>query len=391
MRSEPLTALRVRAIKEPGRYSDGGRGAHGLYLMVRRRTNGRLSKTWCQRIAINGQRTNLGLGRYPITSLKQAREAALANRRAVADGKDPRGDATIPTFAQAAEKVIALHREGWKKGSKLPTQWRQTLGKHAYPHIGQKRLDKITTADVLAVLTPIWHSKPSAARITRQRIAAIMKWAIAKGYRTDNPAGDALTAALPKQGNGPKKHHAAIPYKKLPAVLQRVRESDRLQLSARLAFQLVALTATRSVEVRGARWSEMDMEARVWTIPASRMKAKRPHRVPLSDQAIKVLQEAHPLRSLALDDEVFPGSGSGGPIHNRALPDVLKSVWKGKGTVHGLRTAFRSWCADTAVVREVAEACLAHVVKNQTKAAYARSDMIERRREVMADWGAFIG
>ena len=389
MRSKPLTAARVRSIKEPGRYSDGGRGGHGLYLRVRRRANGRLAKAWCQRIAINGRRTNLGLGGYPVITLKQAREKALVNRRTVEQRKDPRGY-SLPTFAQAVEKVIALHRAGWKEGSKLPQQWRQTLGKHAYPHIGQKRLDKISTADVMGVLAPIWHSTPAAARIVRQRIGAVMKWGIAKGYRTDNPAGDALTAALPKK-NGRKKHHAAVRYQDVATILQRVRESDRFQISARLAFRFVAFTACRSVEVRGARWSEMDMEARVWTVPAERMKGARAHRVPLSDEAITVLREAHPLRGLARNDEVFPGAVTGGPIHNRALPDVLKSVWSGRGTVHGLRTSFRSWCADTAVVREVAEACLAHVVKNPTEAAYARSDMIERRRGVMEAWGAFTG
>ena len=376
----PLSAAFCRTVKTPGRYGDGGRGSHGLYLRVWARTNGRIGKSWGQRLRINGRITNLGLGVYPVVTLAEAREKALENRREAYQGRDPRGG-EIPTFAEAAEKVIRLHSKTWKPGSRLPAQWRQTLSDYAYPTIGQKRVNRIGATDVMTVLSPIWSSKPSVARVVRQRIGMVMMWAVAKGHRQDNPAGNAITSALPR-GSG-HVHHRALPHAQVGEALQAVRTSSS-QRASRLAFEFVALTACRGIEVCGARWREMDLERRVWTIPATRMKSKREHRVPLSEPALAVL---HAARDLSRGDLVFLGR-RGKPVSGDALRAVLRRLGIAS-TVHGLRASFRSWASEQAVDREVAEAALAHTVKG-VEAAYARSDMLERRRLVMEVWGRYI-
>ena len=379
-RSKPLSAGFVRTVKAPGRYGDGGRGSHGLYLRVWERANGRTGKAWAQRLRINGRATNLGLGPYPVVSLAEAREKAVANRRAAYQGRDPRGDG-IPTFRTAAEKVIRLHSKSWKPGSDLPSKWRQTLRDYAFPRLGSKPVSSITTSDVMAVLSPIWSTKPGAARIVRQRIGAVLKWAVAKGYREDNAAGDAITAALPR--NSGHKHHKAVPHSEVGEVIQRVRES-RFQPSARLALELLVLTGCRASEVRGARWSEIDLEARLWTIPAERMKAGRQHRVPLSVQALAVLDQA---RRRGDGDLVFPSRTTGRQMSNNALGDITRGLGVA-GTVHGMRTAFRSWAAEQGADRAVAEAALAHIVKG-VEGAYQRSDLLEQRRSLMQTWADY--
>lgn len=381
-KSERLTAKFVRKVDEPGRYGDGGRGSFGLYLRVHRAKTGRVTKNWGQRLWINGKATNLGLGSYPVVTLAAARRAALKNRRAVYEGRDPRGSG-VPTFAEAAETVIQLHAPTWKDPKTIGGQWRQSLRDYAFPIIGRKRLGKIATGDVLAVLTPIWSAKPATAKIVRRRIGAVMKWAVAKGYRQDNPAGEAIRAALPNT-NGRTKHHRALPHRKIAGALVKVRRS-RMAKASRLAFEFAALTACRSAEVRGAEWSEIDLGGKVWTIPADRMKAKREHRVPLSREALALLEEARALGSWTY---CFPSSRTGGELSAVALRRAAKVGGEG-GTVHGLRSSFRMWAGDTGVTREVAEAALAHVVGG-VEGAYNRTDLFERRGAVMDAWGAYI-
>ena len=281
MRKRPLTAAFVARVKTPGRYGDGGHGGLGLYLRVHRMKSGRVSKSWGQRIRVGGKPNNLGLGSYPVVTLREAREKALENRRSIHWGHDPRA-ARVPTFEAAVENVMAIHSPTWKDPSRIAGQWRQTLRDYAYPRIGRKRVSEVATADVLDILKPIWSSKPAAARVVRQRIGAVMKWAVAKGYRSDNPAGDAIAAALPRNGNA-TRHHQALPHGEVSAALDKVRNSGS-HAGVRLALEFMVLTATRSNEVRGATWDEIDHD--VWTIPASRMKAKRAHRVPLSRRAL---------------------------------------------------------------------------------------------------------
>ena len=224
MRKRPLTAAFVARVKTPGRYGDGGLGGLGLYLRVHRMKSGRVSKSWGQRIRVGGKPTNLGLGSYPVVTLREAREKALENRRAVHWGHDPR-DAGVPTFEAAVDKVIAIHSPTWKNPSRMAGQWRQTLRDYAHPRIGRKRVSEVATADVLAILKPIWSSKPATARAVHQRIGAVMNWAVAKGYRLDNPAGDAITAALPRNGNA-IRHHKALPHGEVAAALAKVRDSE---------------------------------------------------------------------------------------------------------------------------------------------------------------------
>ena len=381
MRKRPLSAAFVARVKTPGRYGDGGRGGLGLYLRVHRMKSGRVSKSWGQRVRVGGKPTNLGLGSYPVVTLKEVREKALENRRAVHWGHDPR-DAGVPTFEAAVEKVIEIHSPTWKNPSRISGQWRQTLRDYAHPRIGRKRVSEVATADVLAILKPIWSRKPATARAVRQRIGAVMKWAVAKGYRPDNPAGDAIAAALPRNGNT-TRHFKALPHGEVSVALVKVRNSGAYA-GGKLALEFMVLTATRSNEVRGAAWGEIEHD--VWTIPASRMKAKREHRVPLSRRALEILEEARERH----DDGglVFRGA-RGGRIDASMFGALLRRLGF-DCTPHGMRSSFRDWCSETGVAREAAEAALAHAVKSKVEAAYARSDLLERRRKVMEAWADYV-
>lgn len=395
--SEPsvkkLTARTVAGLRESGRYSDGGRGSFGLYLLVRQRRDGGISRSWCQRIRIDGRPTNVGLGSYPIVTLAEARVSALENQRTVRRGGDPRrarkpdtAELTVPTFAEAAEEVIALHAAGWRDGGRSEKKWSASLATYAYSAMGSKAVDKITSADVLAVLTPIWAEKASTAKRVRQRISAVMRWAVAQGYRTDDPAGSAIIKALPKYGRR-TTHFRALPHAEVAGAVSKIRTSDGASASARLALEFLILTSARSGEVRGATWSEIDLGAATWTVAAGRAKTGRPHRVPLSTGALSVLERA---RGLGFDDDtlIFPGGRSGRPLSDATLSLLCKTIGI-DATPHGFRSSFRSWAADTGAPRELAEAALAHVVKG-VEGAYQRSDLFDRRREIMAGWADYV-
>ena len=381
-RPSTLSARFVETVSEPGRYGDG-HGGHGLSLLVKPMANGRISKSWAQRIRIAGRPTNMGLGSYPVVTLARARKMALAHRRAALEGRDPRTGA-LPTFAALAEAVIAGHAETWKDGGKSAKQWRRSLEAYAYPRIGLMPVDKITGADVLAVLLPIWNAKRETARRVRQRIGQVMKRAIAEGYRESNPM-DAIGAALPKNGNH-KAHHKALPYAAVAGALAAVRASGAYRATV-LAFEFLVLTAGRSGEVRGARWEEIDLDASTWTVPAARMKAARDHRVPLSGRALAVLEEAR---------ELSDGSGLVFPsVRGKAISDTTMSKLLLENRIgavpHGFRSSFRQWAAErTNIPREVAEEALAHVNPNRVEAAYQRSDLFERRRDLMDAWARYL-
>ena len=376
-----LSAAFVRTVTKPGRYCDG----QGLYLLV---TNTG-ARCWVQRLTIQGRRRELGLGGFPVVSLAEAREQALANRKLARTGGDPlaekRKHRGIPTFAEAAAQVIAMHRPAWKDGGKSAAQWESSLRAYAFPHLGRRRVSDVTTADVMTVLTPIWHARHETARRVRQRIGAVMKWAIANGYRSDNPAGEAIAAALPKR-NGALQHQRALPHAEVGAAIVRVRESDA-SLAAKLCFEFLVLTACRSGEVRGARWEEIDWDTATWTVPAARMKAGREHRIPLTARALAVLQAARELPDGS--GLVFP-SARGGELSDNTLSKLLREL--GIAAVpHGFRSSFRDWCGECATApREVAEAALAHVVRNRAEAAYARSDLFVRRRQLMDEWATYL-
>ena len=247
--------------------------------------------------------------------------------------------------------------------------------------VGNKPVNNITSQDVMACLTPIWYSRSTTARRTLQRISAIMRWSIAQGYRTDNPADDRITAALGKNTKRPQ-HLKSVHHSRVAAAIDKIRQSNAYP-TIRLATEFAILTATRSGEARGTRWSEMKLDDQVWEIPAERMKGDRLHRVPLSAEALAVLLEA----STFQDDTglVFPGKNASG-LAAWQLSKLVSSLNLG-GTLHGFRTSFRMWAAEIGASREVAEACLAHQVGDATERAYARSDLLEQRRELLEKWG----
>ena len=381
-----LSASFVRAISIPGRYGDG-RGGFGLSLLVKDSVSvpGRQSKTWSRRLRIDGKPTNIGLGPYPLVTLAEAREMALENARAVRQGSDPRSatNSAVPTFARALDAVIDLHSANWRDRGRSEKQWRASMETYALPRMGRRPVDAISSADVLAVLLPIWNEKRETARRVRQRISATMKWAIAQGHRQDDPAGDAISEALPKNVNG-KTHLKALPYREVEVALKRIRDT-RAHPTTKLGLEFLILTAARSGEVRGARWDEINLDSATWTIPAERMKAGKEHRVPLSAQAVAVLTSA---REYANDSGLlFPGP-SGRVVTSTAYSKLLHE--NGVGCVpHGFRSSFRDWCSETGQPRELAEHALAHVVKG-VEGAYQRSDLFNRRRALMAVWADHV-
>ena len=385
MRNKPLTAAFVKNIRKSGRYGDG-HGGHGLTLDVKIARNGRVAKSWIQRVRMNDKTTHIGLGAYPVITLAMARDKAIENARALTLGRDPRdGSIEIPTFSKAAETVIGIHAEGWKDGGKSENQWRSSLRDYVLPNLGNKRINDITTADVMGVLIPHWTNKHETMRRVKQRISAVMRWSMVEGYRQDDPAGDALNIALPKRGK-PRQHLRALPYHEVSATLEAVAQSSS-GLVTKLAFHFLVLTAARSGEVRGSTWDEIDLDNVTWTVPAERMKARREHRVPLSRRALEVLNEAEKLSGNT--GLIFP-SPTG-----RILPDSnLSKMLRRSGiesTAHGMRASFRQWAAErTNTPREVCELALAHVNSDAVEAAYQRSDLFDLRRKLMESWASFL-
>ena len=385
-----LTAVFVKTVAHTGRLSHNGKpradtyhDEHGLILRVQ--PGG--SKQWIWRGTVYGRRVDLGLGGYPFTSLAEARSKAFEHKKLARSGGDPRTarGRGVPTFAELAEKVIALHKKGWK-GHVNERQWRNSLRTYAFPHIGTMPVDKITTRDVLRVLEAddFWNRKSETARRVRQRIGAVMKYAMAKGYREDDPAGGAVGVALPKNGNR-KKHFRSLPHAEVEGALAKVRNSGAWT-GTKLAIEFMVLTATRPGETRLATWDEIDFETATWTIPETRAKTKRPHRVPLSPRALHVLTEAMEIRDRT--GLVFP-SVTGRAMANVTMTKLLREL--GIAAVsHGFRSSFRVWCGDIGVDRELAERALAHTVRNPVEAAYSRGTMFERRRRLMADWATYL-
>ena len=283
-----LTTAKVKNISDPGMYGDGGT----LYLRVA--PGG--SKSWIQRLTIEGKRCDIGLGGYPLTSLAEARDKAFENRKAARGGGDPLAEkrkARMPTFREAAQNTFDANRPRWRS-EKVAAKWWQAMEKHAFPNLGNKRVDRIGRDDVLRVLTPLWTSRPEQARKLRQSIRSTLSWAQAHGLVETNMAGEAINGALPAQP-AVKEHLRALPYREVGTALETV-EASASSLSAKLCFRFTVLTAARSGEARGATWDEIDLDAREWRIPAGRMKAGAEHRVPLSDAALTVLEQARPLR-----------------------------------------------------------------------------------------------
>jgi integrase len=376
-----LSAMQVRNLKEPGRYSDGD----GLLLQVR--PNG--TKSWLARIQTNGKRRDIGLGDAHQVSLAEAREALVGLRKQAREGVDPlaarrKQRAIMPSFKDAVHQVHGELLKGWKNG-KHTDQWITTMEIHAFPSLGKLPVDQIDGPMVRDALAKIWLEKPETARRVKQRIGTVLDWCYAKGYRLSEAPMRSIARGLPRQ---PKQtgHFAAMPHAQVPAFMASLTH-DRMT-TGRLALELLILTACRSGEVRGAKWSEFSGGYDCWTIPAVRMKAGVAHRIPLSAAAQDVLTRAAAIRIKDVD-LVFRGQQHGKALSDMTLLKILRDA-KLTVTVHGFRSSFRDWVAEmTDYPREIAEAALAHTLQNKVEAAYRRTDYFEKRRAMMDDWAAF--
>jgi integrase len=378
-----LTAVGVRNMKTPGRYHDG----NGLCLFV----DDSGAKRWLLRTVVAGKRRDIGLGSVQVVGLADAREEAARLRKLARAGGDPLAErrlarVSVPTFKEAAIKVHAAHAATFRN-PKHKADWLSSLEMYAFPHFGKTRVDDITAADVLTALNEIWLKRPETARRVRQRLRAVFDWAKASGFRPgDNPV-DGVVRALPRH-KGDKVHHTALPYADVPAFVTMLHEADATE-ATKLAFEFMILTATRTSEVIGARWEEIDRDARCWTIPAARIKAGREQRVPLAPRCMELLD-----RAAAIADGgpyVFPGRYPKRALSNTVFLMLLRRVKRDDITGHGFRSSFRDWCAErTRFPRAVAEAALAHVVKDRTEAAYLRTEFFDQRRSLMNTWAAFV-
>ena len=391
--AEFLNSLKVKSLKKAGMYGDGG----GLYLRVTEPG----AKGWILRVAVAGKRRDLGLGAYPLVTLSEAREEARKLRKLARGGIDPRPvriKTTGPlTLEGAARQVYQKLLPTWSN-ARFADSWIKSLEKHVFPMksatasnqtLGARDISSIVTADILAVLDPIWTVTNDTAKKVKQRLSGIFDWAKTAGhYQGENPVTAIKKASLPAV-KGKQGHYDAMPWADVPAFTTALLQRGGTSASC-LAF--IIHTATRSGEARGARWAEVNRESGVWTIPASRMKARSEHRIPLTSAALAVLDGMR-----ALDDGlIFPSVQRNKDGSSKIQSDmVFKALYRRMGvegvTTHGFRSSFRDWCGESARAdREVAEAALAHTLGNAVERAYARSDLFERRRELMDRWSSFL-
>jgi integrase len=381
-----LTAAVVRGLRAPGKYRDG----HGLMLHV----VGEGKRYWIFRYQRDGRERTMALGNADVLSLADARRLHTEARALLAKGIDPLAKreqakaekAPTVSFGEAAERYIMAHRAGWRPRGEQ--HWRQSLALHVLPVFGRKPVGQVNVDDVLRALQPIWVSKTSMATIVRSRIELVLDYAKAHGWRSgENPAlwrGN-LRSLLPPPGKVHRvEHRAALPWQDAPALMKRLREAPGM---AAMALRFIVLTGCRSGEARGATWDEIDPVAGLWSLPAGRMKAGQPHRVPLSDAALELLEPLAGLRQAAL---VFFGQARGRPLCDVTLKNLLRRLGHGDITVHGFRSTFRDWCADHGQPADLAEMALAHTVGSAVERSYRRSDVLERRRRLMEAWAAFL-
>lgn len=388
---EKLSALAVARAKEPGYYGDGA----GLYLQVSKGG----TKSWIFRFTIAGKQREMGLGALHTVTLGQAREKAKACRESLLEGVDPleaRNSAKLSaaleraktvTFDHCAAEYIAAHRTSWKN-KKHEVQWTSSLRNYASPVIGSLPIAEVDTALVMKVLQPIWQTKTETATRVRSRIENILDWATVSKFRAgENPARwrGHLENLLADPGKVAKvEHHPALPWQDIGNFMAGLRQVGGV---AARALEFAILTAGRSAEIRGALWSEVDLDAGVWTVPKERMKAGREHRVPLSSAALALLK-AMP----DVGNHIFPGQRGDAPLSDMSLTAVLRRMDRGDITVHGFRSTFRDWCAESvgnSFPREVCEHALAHRLPDKVEAAYRRGDLIEKRKVLMQVWADY--
>ena len=386
-----LTALGVSRLRSPGMHADGG----GLYLQVTAAS----TRSWIFRFALNGREREMGLGPVYDVSLAEARQKAEACRKLKRDGIDPiearRAERTRArleaakaiTFKDAADAYVKAHKAGWRN-AKHASQWDATLKTYVHPVFGSLPVQEIDVGLILKALEPIWTTKPETAGRVRGRIEAILDWASARGYRQgENPARwrGHLENLLPKRSKVREvEHHAALSYSEMGAFMAKLSEQNGV---AARALEFLILTAARTGEVIGARWDEIDLDGKVWAVPADRMKGRKAHRVPLSAPAAAVLKRMVEIRQ---DDFVFPGGKAKKPLSNMSMLALLHRMGRDDLTAHGFRSTFRDWAAEhTTCPAELAEMALAHTVGNKVEAAYRRGDMFKKRRELMDDWANY--
>jgi integrase len=392
-KSHKLSAVKVARVSKSGRYGDG----EGLWLQVT--SSG--TKSWAFRYMQNGRARQMGLGSADLLSLKEAREHARQARRLLKiDGVDPlearrqaRLNAELEaaralTFQDCAQRYIAAHEAGWRNPTHR-AQWKATLATYAYHEIGNLPISAIDTALVMRVLEPIWQQKPETASRLRGRIESILDWAAARSYRQgENPARwrGHLNKLLPSRRKiAAVQHHPAMPYRDVPGFMVRLRQRDGISPRA---LEFVILTAARTGEAIGAAWPEIDFDERAWTVPAQRMKGRRPHRVPLSKPCIDLLTALPRFRGC---DFVFPGTREGRGLSNMALLELMRGMAPAY-VPHGFRSSFKDWARETTDHQNgIVEAALAHAIGDKVEAAYTRGDALAKRRALMDDWASYCG
>jgi len=376
-----LSAVKIRTLRE-GFHCDG----NGLYLRV----DASGARRWVLRTIIKGKRTDIGLGGLTLVSLAEAREEALRLRRiARIKGGDPLAERRqerriVPTFESVAREVHGAHSQTMRN-AKCVAQWLGRLETYAFPALGSQQVDKIESKDILAVLSPIWIEKPETARRVRQLMGRVFDYSKAKGWRSgDNPV-DGITRVLP-QHNGKEEHFASLAYGQIPDFIAALHGAN-VSPAIKQAFEFLILTAARTSEVLFAKWPEVDLEAKAWTVPAERMKMKIEHRVPLSGRCIEILKIA---RETSSGEFVFTGRSAPRPLSNMCFLMALRRMNRADITAHGFRSSFRNWAEEkTTTQRSVVEAALAHQVENKVEAAYLRTTLFDKRRRLMDTWAAF--
>lgn len=392
-----LTAAQVKSLSKPRKYPDGD----GLYLRVRSRT----AKSWLYRYMRNGKAREMGLG--PATgpaafTLAEARKLARDAQIQLRDGIDPiearkaarsavEDSSGAKPFSEVAELYLKAHEPSWRN-AKHKAQWRSTLQTYVFPHLGHMPVSEVNTHAVMNVLNPIWHKKTETASRVRGRIEAVLDYAAVMNWRSgDNPARwrGHISKLLPARSKvSPTRHRPALPWEQISAFMKSLHKQQGV---AARALEITILTAARSSEVINMKWTEVDLDKKIWTIPAVRMKAGRTHRVPLSEPAIAVLRQMKSLISPHSAGYVFPGNRRGKPISNMAMLMLLRRMKHNETTVHGFRSTFRDWCREaTNYSRDIAEAALAHTL-DRTEGAYARGDVFTKRIDLMAEWANRCG
>jgi len=382
-KAQQLTVKAIEAISKPGRYGDGG----GLYLVV----DNKSAKRWLLRVMVHGRRRDIGLGSYRHVGLSDARDIAREYVRVARAGDDPtktlRKQTAVPDFETLAKAYFEQHKGRWKN-QEHRHQWITTLETYVFPKIGKRRIDQISTPEIVAVLSPIWFEKHQTARRIKQRIATVFDDAKGKGHLTgENPVTGVSASLKTDKRLGRPEHFPAMDYRDLPSFIERLCAGDPPTMS-RLALEFTILTATRTGEVRKARWSEVDIDKAVWTIPAERMKMAREHRVPLPDRCLQILSTVRPITEAG--GWLFEGRKPGHGLSKQAMRKLLERLDE-PFTIHGFRSTFRDWCSEqTGFPYAAVERCLAHEPGNKVEAAYARSDLLDRRREIMDAWQAYV-